>query len=400
MKPAIARFEPPPQLATSWAVKELDQLRARGLRRHLEPLESPQGAVIRIGGEELINFSSNDYLGLAGDLRLIEAAMRGLRQHGVGAGASRLLVGDSTAHHSLEEKLAAWMNSESALLFNTGYAANSGIPSALCQAGDAIFSDALNHASLVDGCRLSRATTVVYPHGDAKALARLLRSTPARRRLVCTESVFSMDGDRAPLADIVELCHRHRAALLVDEAHALGVLGRSGAGLCEELGIADDVDVRVGTLGKALGVFGAFAATSGPVAELLVNCARPLVFSTSLPPAICAAAERAVDLVVSQSELRSRLWLNVQQFSNGLRKLGIPAQPRSTIFPIILEEPARVVEAAHQLRKRGVLAKPIRPPTVPAGTSRLRFSICASHRPEQIELALGSLRELEIPSVR
>jgi len=400
MSIAAARHPSPAHLAASWAAEELEQLRKLGLRRHLEPLQSPQGAVIRVAGEQLINFSSNDYLGLAGDSRLAQSALESLREHGVGAGASRLLVGDSAAHHALERKIAGWMNSESAVLFNTGYAANSGILPALCRAGDAIFADALNHASLVDGCRLSRATIAVYPHRDLKALDRLLRTTPGRRRLVCTEAVFSMDGDHAPIAEMLELCRGHGAALLVDEAHALGVLGSSGAGLCEELGLSGEVDLCVGTLGKALGVFGAFAATSVAVADLLVNRVRPLIFSTSLPPAICSAAGCAVDLVAREPQLRSRLWRNVRRFHDGLLELGIPARADSAIFPVLLGEPEGALQAEQQLRSRGILAKAIRPPSVAPGTSRLRFSICASHQPDHIDLALSALGELESLRVR
>jgi 8-amino-7-oxononanoate synthase len=400
MNVARARLEQPVHPTARWAADELRQLSELGLLRHLEPLQSPQGAVIRIAGEELINFSSNDYLGLAGDVRLARAVVQGLRERGVGAGASRLLVGDSDAHRSLEQKIARWMNSESALLFNTGYAANSGILPALCGPGDAIFSDALNHASLVDGCRLSRATIAVYPHVDLMALDRLLRSTPGRRRLVCTEAVFSMDGDQAPVAEMIDLCRRHGAALLVDEAHALGMLGASGAGLCEQLGLGSEVDIRVGTLGKALGVFGAFAATSRAVADLLVNRVRPLIFSTALPPAICSAAGCAIDIAADEPELRSRLWRNVQRFCDGLRTLGIPARPDSAIFPVLLGQPDRSLHVAERLRSRGILAKAIRPPTVPAGTSRLRFSLCASHRPEHIDLAVETLAELERLLVR
>jgi 8-amino-7-oxononanoate synthase len=400
MNVARARLEQPVHPTARWAADELRQLSELGLLRHLEPLQSPQGAVIRIAGEELINFSSNDYLGLAGDVRLARAVVQGLRERGVGAGASRLLVGDSDAHRFLEQKIARWMNSESALLFNTGYAANSGILPALCGPGDAIFSDALNHASLVDGCRLSRATIAVYPHVDLMALDRLLRSTPGRRRLVCTEAVFSMDGDQAPVAEMIDLCRRHGAALLVDEAHALGMLGASGAGLCEQLGLGSEVDIRVGTLGKALGVFGAFAATSRAVADLLVNRVRPLIFSTALPPAICSAAGCAIDIAADEPELRSRLWRNVQRFCDGLRTLGIPARPDSAIFPVLLGQPDRSLHVAERLRSRGILAKAIRPPTVPAGTSRLRFSLCASHRPEHIDLAVETLAELERLLVR
>src|SRR5215471_3616082 len=287
--------EPGP--ADDWAEEELRGLERHALRRHVEVLESPQGPVVRIGGTELINFSSNDYLGLANEERVKGAAAEALGLRGVGAGASRLLVGSTVAHHQLEERLALFGRAEAALLFNSGYATNLGVLSALCGPEDAIFSDERNHASIIDGCRLSRARTVIYPHLDVRTLDRLLRGIAARRKLVCTEAVFSMDGDRAPLGQLVAACAEHRAALLVDEAHAFGVIGPTGAGLCEELDVLSSVDVRVGTLGKAFGVFGAFALGSRSISELLLNRARSLVSSTALPPALCAAAEAAIDRV-------------------------------------------------------------------------------------------------------
>jgi 8-amino-7-oxononanoate synthase len=381
-------------LARAWAEEELQRLSVLGLRRQLEPLLSPQGAVVRIGGESLLNFSSNDYLGLANDPRVSRAATAGMDRHGLGTGASRLVVGDSSAHQFLELKLAGFMGASSALLFNSGYAANVGILSALMGEGDVIFSDALNHASLIDGCRLSRAARVIYPHGDLEELDRLLGSTPARRRLVCTDAVFSMDGDLAPLEGLVELCRRHGAALMVDEAHAVGVLGTKGAGLCDALGLGDSVDVRVGTLGKSLGAFGAFAVCAPEVRELLFNRARSLVFSTSLPASLCAAATCAVEIVEREPELREALWRNIRRFSDGLRALGFPAEPRSPIFPLVLGDPRRAVEASHALRARGLLVKAIRPPTVPKGTSRLRFALSAAHREEHIDKALEAVSAL------
>jgi 8-amino-7-oxononanoate synthase len=286
------------------------------------------------------------------------------------------------------------MGAPSALLFNSGYAANVGILSALMGEGDVIFSDALNHASLIDGCRLSRADRVIYPHGDLGELDRLLASTPARRRLVCTDAVFSMDGDLAPLEGLVELCRRHGAALMVDEAHAVGVLGKGGAGLSEALGLGDAVDIRVGTLGKSLGVFGAFSVCAPEVRELLFNRARSLVFSTSVPASLCAAASRAVEIVEEEPELRETLWRNIHRFSDGLRSLGFPAEPRSPIFPLVLGEPQRAVEASRALRARGLVVKAIRPPTVPEGTSRLRFALSAAHREQHIDKALEAVSAL------
>jgi 8-amino-7-oxononanoate synthase len=383
-------------IASAWAREDLEALAARGLRRFLEPLESAQGPVVRIGGETLINFSSNDYLGLASSPTLRAAAMAALERQGVGTGASRVVVGDTSAHQSLEARLAAFERAEAVLLFNTGFAANTGTIPALVGAGDAVFSDALNHASLVDGCRLSRARTVVYPHADAKALGRALAETPARRKLAVTDSVFSMDGDVAPLRELLAVCREHGAALMVDEAHATGVLGERGAGLCEELGLEAEVDLRVGTLSKALGCLGGYAATSRAVADLLLNRARPFVFSTSLPAALCAAAEAALEVVQGDDALRARLWRNIHRFAKGLRALGLPAESRSAIFPVILGDPERALEAARRCRERGLLVKAIRPPTVPEGTSRLRFCLSAAHTEGHIDLALEVLRQLGV----
>nr|WP_216612734.1 8-amino-7-oxononanoate synthase [Myxococcus xanthus] len=374
----------------------MEALSERGLRRYLEPLDSPQGPVVRVGGETLVSFSSNDYLGLAASPTVRAAALAAVERYGVGTGASRLVVGDTAAHHRLETRLAAFERAEAVRLFNSGYAANTGIIPALVGPEDAVFSDALNHASLVDGCRLSRARVCVYPHADVEALTRALAETPARRKLVVTDTVFSMDGDVAPLRDIVAACRAHGAALMVDEAHATGVLGARGAGLCDELGLEDAVDLRMGTLSKALGVMGAYVATSREVADLLVSRARPFVFSTALPAHLCAAAEAAVDAVEGDLDLRERLWRNIRRFADGLRGLGVRAEPRSAVFPIILGEPERALDAARRLREAGVLVKAIRPPTVPEGTSRLRFCLSASHTVGHVDLALEALRTVGV----
>ncbi|WP_163780970.1 8-amino-7-oxononanoate synthase [Myxococcus vastator] len=383
-------------VAAAWAREDLEALSERGLRRYLEPLDSPQGPVVRVGGETLVNFSSNDYLGLAASPTVRAAALAAVERYGVGTGASRLVVGDTTAHHRLETRLAAFERAEAVRLFNSGYAANTGIIPALVGPEDAVFSDALNHASLVDGCRLSRARVHVYPHADVEALTRALAETPARRKLVVTDTVFSMDGDVAPLRDLVAACRAHGAALMVDEAHATGVLGARGAGLCDELGLEHEVDLRMGTLSKALGGMGAYVATSRAVADLLVSRARPFVFSTALPAHLCAAAEAAVDAVEGDPDLRERLWRNIRRFADGLRGLGVRAEPRSAVFPIILGEPERALDAARRLREAGVLVKAIRPPTVPEGTSRLRFCLSAAHTVGHVDLALEALRTVGV----
>jgi 8-amino-7-oxononanoate synthase len=382
-------------VARAWAEEDVSQLASQGLLRALESLSSPQGVRVRIAGEQLLNFSSNDYLGLAAHPAVVAAARAGLERWGLGTGASRLVVGDTEVHRALEARLCTFENAEAVLLFNGGYAANLGILSALLGREDAVFSDALNHASLVDGCRLSRARVEVYPHCDVDALAGLLRRTPARRKLVVTDSVFSMDGDVAPLAALVEVCRRQGAALLVDEAHATGVFGLRGAGLCEALGLAGEVDVRMGTLGKALGAFGAYAATSAPVRALLLNKARSFVFSTALPAGVCAGAVAALDVLEAEPDLRRHLWRNIHHFSEGLSALGHPAQPASAIFPVVLGSPERALAAALFLRARGLLVKAIRPPTVASGFSRLRFALSAAHTPAQLEHALAGLQELK-----
>ena len=374
---------------SSWAEADLEAAEAQGLRRFIEPLASPQGPVVRVDDETLINFSSNDYLSLAADPRLAEAARGGVERYGVGAGASRLLVGDTAAHQDLERTVAAWCGTEAARVFNSGYAANVGVLQALLGEGDVVFSDQLNHASLIDGCRLSRAKVVVYPHGNVGALEELVRGSSGRRRLVCTDTVFSMGGDRAPLADLVDVCRRHGLGLMVDEAHAVGVLGPTGAGLCEELGLGARVDVRMGTLGKALGSFGAYVAGSAALCEALLNRARSLVFSTALPACVCAAAQVGVEICRDDSELRAKLWRNIRRFAD-----GTGAEPPSAIFSVRFGEPARALEASRRLRERGLLVKAIRPPTVPEGTSRVRFAIAAGHTREHIDLALEGLRQL------
>jgi 8-amino-7-oxononanoate synthase len=378
-------------VADDIARAELEALRARGLFRELEPLRTPPGAEIELRpGERLINFSANDYLGLAGEPRIAEALARGARTWGSGAGASRLVCGDFLPQHELERELAEFVASEAALLFGSGYAANCGIVPAFAGPEDLVLSDALNHASIIDGCRLSRARVEVYPHADVDAVERGLRA-PARRKIVITDAVFSMDGDRAPLRELAAVAGAAGALLIVDEAHATGVIGPRGAGLYAELGIK--ADARMGTLSKSFGVAGAYVAASRSVRDLLVNRARPLIFSTSLPPALACAAQESLRILAGPEgdERRARLWSNVRRFAAGLRELGVEAREDSAIFPVVLGAPERAASVASRLRESGVLAKAIRPPTVPAGTSRIRFAVSAAHTAEHIDRALGAL---------
>ncbi|HEY5677349.1 MAG TPA: 8-amino-7-oxononanoate synthase, partial [Myxococcales bacterium] len=310
-----------------------------------------------------------------------------------GAGASRLVTGDFLPQQELEAALAKFEGTEAAVLFASGYAANCGLLPAFAGPEDLILSDALNHASLIDGCRLSRARVEVYPHRDVGAVDRLLAEVPARRRLVVTDTVFSMDGDRAPLPELADLCQRHGAILVLDEAHATGVIGPRGAGLAAELGIP--AGLRMATLSKAFGVAGAYVAASRAACDLLLNRARPLVYSTALPPALAVAALASLRILAGPEgeERRARLHANVRRFVGGLRELGIPARSDSAVVPVVFGTPERALQAAALLRTRGILAKAIRPPTVAAGTSRIRFALSAAHTHAHIDAALQALLE-------
>ncbi len=385
--------------ADALAREELAGIAANGLLRSLEPLRSQPGPEVELlSGERLVNFSANDYLGLASHPAIRAALEEGTRQWGAGAGASRLVCGDYLPHHALEQELARFEGTEAAALFNSGYAANCGLVPAFAGPEDVVLSDALNHASLVDGCRLSRARTEVYPHSDVAALEAALRRARqqgARRVLVATDSVFSMDGDVAPLARLAEACERHGALLMVDEAHATGVLGPRGAGLVAQLGLGGRVDLRMGTLSKAAGVCGAYVAATRACCELLLNRARPLIFSTALPPALPHAALTALHILSGPEgdALRARLRRSVERFAVGLRALGLRAESATPIFPVVLGAPQAALAAAAQLRKRGILVKAIRPPTVPAGSSRLRIALSAAHTDAHLDLLLSALRE-------
>jgi 8-amino-7-oxononanoate synthase len=374
----------------SWNLAEdLEWIRSEGLYRRLRVLEGPEASEVVVDGRRALLLCSNDYLGLATHPEVVAAAREALERWGAGSGSSRLISGTLGLHSELEDKIAAWKGTERALLFSSGYHANLGCLQALVGRGDAILSDELNHASLIDGCRLSRAEVRIYRHGDLGSLEEALRATAgARRRLVVTDSVFSMDGDCAPLVAICELAERHGAAVMVDEAHATGLFGASGSGLVEELGLHGRVLVQMGTLGKALGSFGAYVAGPAELVETLVNRARTFIFTTALPPAAVAAASRAIDLVRSDPELRRRAWRNARQLHARLRAAGyrLPTL-QSAILPIRIGDSRRTMELCERLLERGVFAQGIRPPTVPPGTARIRVTVMASHSEEQLDRA-------------
>jgi len=349
-----------------------------------------------LDGREVINFSSNNYLGIANHPALAAAAKLAIERYGCGSGASRLISGNMTLHEELEAKLAAFKGTEAALVFNSGFQANTGILSTLAGEGDVIFSDELNHASIIDGCRLSRAKTCVYAHGDLDQLeAALKQATSARRKLIVTETIFSMDGDEAPLIGIVELAEKYGAMVMVDEAHATGVFGDNGAGVVAKLGLSERVAVQMGTLGKALGGFGAYVAGSGALRELLINRCRSFIFTTALPPSIMAMAIAAIDLVQREPERREMLWRNCRALKQGLHGLGFSlAESQSPILPLIIGDADKCMQFSERLLEKGVFVQGIRPPTVPPGTSRLRGTLMATHTCEHIDRAIEAFKKV------
>ena len=380
---------------------QLAEIRSRSLWRRLREISSADGTRIEFDHKTAVNFSSNDYLGLASEPLLREAAKRAIEEWGIGAGASRLVCGTLRPHVELERALAEWKRTEAALSFSSGYAAAVGTLGALLGRDDVVILDKLAHASLVDGARLSGARLRVFPHNHLGKLESHLRwareAAPDARVLVVTESVFSMDGDRAPLAEIVEIKNRYGAMLLLDEAHAVGVLGENGRGLAEECGVAVGVDVQMGTLSKALGASGGYSCAARPVIDLLINRARSFIYSTAPPPAIAAAARAAIDFVSSGvgEERRRALWKNITQFGEEApRELLTGSAPQSAIVPLILGNEDIALAAAHYLTEHGFLAPAIRFPTVARGAARLRVTLSASHTPEQISALCEVLQRL------
>ena len=378
-----------------WIGRELKTLDQKGLRRRLFARRGVQGTRIVMDGRELINFGSNDYLGLSSDPRVIEAAIDAIRRAGFGSGASPLVCGRGRAHRELERKLAEFEGTEAALVFPSGYAANAGSIGALAGPGDAVFTDRKNHASLLDGCRLSRADVRVYPHADMDRLAGLLgRAGEYRRRLIASDSLFSMDGDVAPLLELAELARRHDAMLMVDEAHATGVFGEQGRGLAEHLGVEEHVDVRVGTLSKALGSAGGFVAGSQSLIDWLVNRARPYVFSTAGPVAAAAAAAAALEIVRDEPHRRRELLRSAAELRQTLAERGWNVGASvSQIIPVIVGKADRATALSGSLRRHGFFVPAVRPPTVPEGEACLRISLGWEHTPEMVADLVAALGE-------
>lgn len=378
-----------------WIEAELAHLDQASLRRRQRVRQGPQGPLVVLDGREWVNFGSNDYLGLAADERLKAAAGAAL-QEGWGSGASPLVTGYSRLHQQLETRLADFEGTEAALVFGSGFAANMGTIAALVGPGDVVYMDAKNHASLWDGARLSRADVRVYAHRGCQQLQRLLdRADSYRRRLIVTDSLFSMDGDLAPLGELVELAHRYEAMLLVDEAHATGVFGSQGRGVAESLGVEKEIPVRIGTLSKALGSVGGFVAGSRWLIEWLVQRARPYLFSTAPPAAMAAAAMAALEIVRSEPIRRRQLLESADYLRAELRRQGWTLGPSVTqIIPIVVGRPEMALELSAALAERGLFVPPIRPPSVPEGESCLRISLCASHTPGMLDALLEALAGL------
>ena len=371
----------------------LREREAAGLYRRRQIIEGPQSVEVKLAGELLVNFSSNDYLGLASHPQVIKAMQQGAEQWGAGSGAAHLVSGHSSAHHALEEELADFTGRQRALLFSTGYMANLGTISALAGRGDSVFEDRLNHASLYDAAILSRARLKRYRHGHSEQLAQQLAAA-AGHKLVVTDGVFSMDGDLAPLPALVAACQQHHATLMVDDAHGIGALGDQGGGSLAYFGLdAVEVPVLMGTLGKAFGTFGAFVAGSEALIETLIQQARSYVYTTALPPAVAHASRTSLRLLQQEDWRREQLQARVAQWRTGAAALGLSLmESASPIQPLLLGSVERATRVSAQLRQRGFLISAIRPPTVPDGTARLRITLSALHQESHVAALLDALQ--------
>ena len=375
---------------------EINDLKKKGLYREMRTVEGEQDSSVVINGKRVLMFSSNNYLGLANHPGLKKASMDAALYYGTGSGGSRLISGSMEVHRTLEKALALFKGTDGALLFSSGYHANVGAISALAGEGDLILSDEFNHASIVDGCRLSRGEVRVYKHGDMNSLKEILRrSSKFKQRLIVTDSVFSVDGDIAPLPDIVDLAEKYSALVMVDDAHGTGVLGEKGKGAIEHFGLEGKVEIQMGTFGKALGSFGAYIAGSEDLIHYLVNKTRSLLYTTALPPSVCGSALAALKILGERPELVSQLRNNVSYFRKGMRDLGYPISESGTpILPLILRDPFVTMNMARSLFDEGVYVQGIRPPTVPEGTSRLRITLMASHTREQLDFGLRAFKKI------
>jgi len=382
---------------TDFLVEELNSLKQAGLYRPLKELQSPQRPRSVIDGREVINLSSNNYLGLADDPRLKQAMIEATEAYGAGSGAVRTIIGTMTIHNKLEEKLAEFKHVEAAVVFQSGFTCNSGVIPVLVGEGDAVISDELNHASIIDGCRLSRAKIHRYKHADMDDLERVLKETDGqyRRRLIITDGVFSMDGDIAPLPDIVTLAEKYGCMTYVDDAHSSGVLGKNGRGSVNHFGLDGRVTVQVGTLSKAVGVLGGYVAGPRALIELLWHKGRPFLFSTSHPPGVAAACLKAIEIMEQEPERIERLWENTRYFKKGLNDLGFDTGHSETpITPVIAGDEVKAMKLSDRLLEEGVFAQGIAYPTVPRGRARVRTIVTAAHTKEDLDEALAAFAKV------
>lgn len=374
----------------------LEVLQENGRQRMRRVLEGPQGTTIKLVGKEVSNFCSNDYLGLANHPALKEAFKHGIDKYGVGSGASQLVCGYSTAHSMLEEKLAAITGRQRAILFSTGYMANLAVVKTLLDGNGVVFADRLNHASLLDAAMLAQTRIKRFKHTDSASLEAMLQGAGGKQKLVMTDTVFSMDGDIAPLPEYIPLCLQAQALLMVDDAHGFGVFGKNGAGILEEYDLdSGQVPLLMATFGKALGTFGAFIAGDSEVLELFLQCARTLIYTTAPPPALAYATATALDLLIQEQWRREKLQQHIKRFTEGARQLSLPVKHSVTpIQALILGGEDLAMDLSNRLLQKGIYICAIRPPTVPEGTSRLRITLTAGHTVDQVDQLLNVLAEL------
>ena len=375
---------------------ELSKIKESGLYRELKAVENAQDTRIAIEGKTYLSFCSNNYLGLANHPYVIEAVKKAVDEYGWGACASRLVSGNMTLHEALEKEISRFKRKDAAIVFPTGYMANLGVISSLVSGGDLVISDKLNHASIIDGCRLSGADFRVYAHCNMEKLETILKKTSKyNRKLIVTDSVFSMDGDLAPLPDIVRIAKEYNAMVMVDEAHGTGVFGENGRGVVEYFNLDNEVDVVMGTLSKAIGSLGGYVCGDDDLISYLRNKARPFMYTTALPPAVCAASIASINLIQEDPSLREVLWNNVCCIKERLGSLGVDMiSSQSQIIPLLIGDTQKTVDISKLLYERGILIPAIRPPTVPANSSRLRMTVMSSHTQADLESLFNSLREV------
>ncbi len=376
--------------------REIDLIKQKGLYRQLKRLESSQAPRTVINGKEVIMLASNNYLGLTIEPEIKQKTIETVKEYGTGSGGSRLTTGNYDLHQSLESELANFKDTEAAIIFNTGYMANLGVLTTVVGQKDLIISDELNHASIIDGCRLSKAEVVIYKHKDLKDLElKLQKGKNYRRILIVTDGVFSMDGDLTPLPGIVDLASKYQALVMVDDAHGTGVLGESGAGIVDHFNLKNEVDIQVGTLSKALAAEGGFIAGNKLLVDLLRNKARSFIYSTALAPSAIEAGLSSLQYLYNNPQILRRLWRNINLLKSGLKDLGYQLLPsNSPIIPIMIGDEEETIELSHRLLEEGILAPGIRPPTVPKRTSRIRTTVMANHQIKDIEEALEVFAKL------